>query len=412
MEEFYGKPFGDCSLGKVGQDYLLSAAYRDIEAGNAAKIDDDSLRLVVEHDKDGYWLKKINEKSPETARKIISEMNGSFSARQSRIADMIAPEITMNYGNENQRNGNIYDTKLGKYEYDEYRKGVANSTKMSIAEKEEFLEKAAEYVSGNLLKKAEQAKGKATEYRRERDDLEEMNLKRRIKSGMATYFKNLQKFYTNITLKFDNGTPNAAEANLTKENVEKMLADFPNAKGIALPDQGKLPLFFGRKKEEERREMLEEGIKRFNQELSEFQEKAKSSDWEKFSDVSEYKGRLLEQSTIESLDAQSAAIEAKVYEKEQSSSSYNLDDAVIAENLYDSIIKNQHNIEAEKQRVLARKQKLIEAAAEVLAPEKSSLQAVTSDMDKDTKAATRKANKQITDTLAKPVSERIKTVRE
>ena len=54
---------------------------------------------------------------------------------------------------------------------------------------------------------------------------------------------------------------------------------------------------------------------------------------------------------------------------------------------------------------------ILDAAEKILAPKKSSLQAVSKDMDKNTKDAARQANKQITDTLAQPVTERIKKVR-
>ena len=73
-------------------------------------------------------------------------------------------------------------------------------------------------------------------------------------------------------------------------------------------------------------------------------------------------------------------------------------------------MQKSQKIETEKQRVMERKQKLTEVAREVMAPE-GKVQAVTADMDKDTKTAVRQANKKITDTLAQPVSERIKKVR-
>lgn len=421
IEMFYNKPYEEFSGGKVVQDYLLSAAYRDINAGNSAKLEDDVLRLVVEHDKDGYWLKKINEKSPEAAKKIIKEMNGSFNIRQSRVADIIAPEITLDHGTSPGRTGDIFDTKVYKHQYSEYNKGVASSEAMSTAEKIEFLDKAAVFVDEKLLQKAKADKEFAAEFRKDYAEHDELCNQAYAKEKLRSRLTALQGLYADIVQKFADGQPNEAEKHLAKENIEQTLKDFPNCQGINLPVQGKLPLLFGRKKEEERRIELVQSIRKFHEELMDFQIDVKNpqNKWAKYADLNEYKGKLLETDTIEALkaerDEKNAKVQAnnnrlnnKYYGKGQYGGGYNYDDAERAEKWSDLQEQRAQNIEAEKQKVLARKQQLENLAKEVLAPETSGVQAVTSDMDKDTKAAVRKANQQISDVLEKPVTERIK----
>lgn len=424
IESFYNKPFDNFSGGKVVQDYLLSAAYRDINGGNASKLADDELRLVVEHDKDGYWLKKINEKSPETAKKIIKEMNVSFSVRQSRVADVIAPEITLDHGTSSDRTGSIFDTRLYKYQYGEYDKGVAESNYMSTAEKMEFLDKAAVFVDEKLLQKAKEDKAFAADFRKdyaEHNDLcNQAYAKEKLRSGITS----LQGLYADIVQKFDDGKPNDAEAHLTKENMEKTLKDFPNCQGINLPVQGKLPLLFGRKKEEDRRIELVQRIRKFNDELMNFQNEVKNpgNKWGKYVDAGEFEGEMLNRHTIEKLKVERDAFNAKVqgnsqklnnkyYGKGRYGGNYNYDDAERAEKWSELQEQRAQSIEKEKQKVLARKEQLEKAAKSVRAPETSNLQAVRDDMDNDTKAAIRESNKQIADTLEKPVTERIKKVR-
>lgn len=424
IESFYNIPFDNFSGGKVVQDYLLSAAYRDINGGNAAKLADDELRLVVEHDKDGYWLKKINEKSPETAKKIIKEMNGSFSVRQSRVADVIAPEITLDHGTFADRTGNIFDTKLYKYQYGEYDKGVAESNYMSTAEKMEFLDKAAVFVDEKLLQKAKEDKAFAAEFRKDYAEHNDLCYQAYAKEKLGRSLSSLQGLYADIVQKFEDGKPNDAEAHLTEENVEKTLKDFPNCQGINLPVQGKLPLLFGRKKEEDRRIELVQRIRKFNDELMNFQNEVKNPEnkWGKYVDAGEFEGEMLNRHTIEQLKVERDAFNAKVQENSQKlnnkyygkgkyGGNYNYDDAERAEKWSELQEQRAQNIEAEKQKVLARKEQLEEAAKSVRAPETSTLQAVRDDMDKDTKAAIRESNKQIADTLEKPVTERIKKVR-
>lgn len=419
VEELYGTKFDEYSGSKVVQDYLLSASYRDINEGNAAKLSDDELLLVVERDKDGYWLQKINEKSPESAKKIIKEMNGSFSVRQSRIADMIAPEITMEYGNQTNRTGDIFDTKYSVHRYDEYALGVANSKFMSTKEKEEFLDKAAVFVDENLLKKAKEDKEFAAEFRQDYAEHEELYNQAHAKEELKNGLTNLQGLYADIVENFDNGKPNETEKHLSKENVEEILKDIPNCQGLEFPQQGKLPLVIGRKKEESRRAELVQRIRKFNDELMSLQSSIKNpqNKWAKYADISEYDGKLLESSTIDALKAEQNEKNTELRENRQKLNDkydrkgkyggmYNYNDAERAENVLDMHTKKAQNILTEKQRVLARKQQLEETAKSILPPEKSSLQTVKPDMNKDTKTAVRQANKQIADTLAKPIKER------
>lgn len=390
IEEFYGKPYAEVSGGKVMQDYLLSAVYRDINAGNAAKLSDDELRLVLEHDKDGYWLKKINEKSPETAKKMIQNMSGSFSARQNRVADMIAPEITLNYGNNINATGDIFASKTANL-YDEYQQGVAASRNMSTTEKVEFLDKAAAFVDENLLPKAKGDKEFADEFRKDYTEHNELGHQAYAKEKLKCGLTSLQGLYADIVKKFDNGNPNEAEKHLTPKNMEEVLKDFPNCQEIDLPAQGKLPLLFGRKKEEDRRIELVQRIRKFNNELMNFQNEVKNRrvEWAKFADLSEYKGKLLEPSTIMALSAERDALNEKyradnqmLQNKYARKGMHNLHDADRADEILQKQEKKAKAIETEKQKVLERKQKLVEAA-----------------------------NKQINDSLEKPVTVRIKKVR-
>ena len=410
VEELYGTKFDEYSGSKVVQDYLLSASYRDINEGNAAKLSDDELLLVVERDKDGYWLKKINEKSPETAKKIISEMNGSFSVRQSRVADVIAPEITLNYGNNVNATGDIFASKIGNL-YSEYKQGVADSRQLYTTEKLEFLDKAAAFVDEKLLQKA-------------KEDKAFLGNQAYAKEILRSKLTSLQGLYADIVQKFEDGKPNDAEKHLSEENVEKVLKDFPNCRGIDIPVQGKLPLLFGRKKEEERRMELAQAIRNFNDELRNFQNEVKNPEnkWGKYVDAGEFEGEMLNRYTIEQLKverdalnekcrANSQMLQNKYDRRGQYGGMYNLHDADRADEILQKQEKKAKAIETEKQKVLARKEQLEEAAKSVRAPETSKLQAVRDDMDKDTKAAIRESNKQIADTLGKPVTERIKKVR-
>ena len=403
---------------KVLQDYLLAAIHRDINAGNAAKLEDDELRLITEHDKDAYWLNKINDQSPETAKKIIQTMSKSFSARQSRVADLIAPEITLNYGTNKYRTGNILDTKVSINDQ-EYKDGVANSKVISTKEKEEFLEKASVFVEENLLKQAKEEKDFADEYHNDVEEQNRLFCMSMSKDLLVKGLSSLQDLYAEIQEKLSD-KPNEAEKYLSKENMEKLLQDFPICRGLDLPEQGKLPILFGRKKEEARRKELEERIEKFNEKLQIFQTQTKIR--RKYSDLSAYKGKLLENSTIESLKTELEKIDLTHKEKSMNMKAkysgkgfngrmYNEIDAKDANANFLNTQQKSQVIKTEIKRVEERKQQLAETAKDVLAPENSPLQIVTKDMDKDTKTAIRQANKEIIDPLAKSVNERIKAVR-
>lgn len=426
--EFYGKPYEEVALGPVGEDYLLSAAYADINNGNAAKLEKDSLMLVVQHDERGYWLEKIAEKSPETAQKIIREYSGSFTARQSRVADVIAPEIALDfdtdYGREHnsgpsdwkmhQRDtGDIFASKAGKLN-SEYMNGVADSNHMSTAEKEKFLDEAAHYVEENLVKPAEKVHQTAEEFRADWEHCNALSYQLAAKEDTMHFLQHLQMEYKGITECFDEGQPKENEQHLLRENVEEVVAAFAHGSSLGVPPECPLPLLFGRGKEKERREKMAECIGNFNVTLRNFSNKVWNSEWMKYVDFEAIKGKMLQESTVKQLQEEMAqireqrdqmekVINQKYATKGQYGREFNLNDAKYADETLKEAQEKAEKIAKEKEKVQAKKKEIADErnAKKAADKEKSPLKAVTSGMDKNEKAEVRKFNKTIKDSMAR-----------
>ena len=425
--ELYGKPYEECSLGQVGQDYLLSAAYEDINRDNAAKLEKDSIMLVVTHDERGYWLEKIAEKSPETAQKIIKEYSGSFTVRQSRVADVIAPEITLNHDTDFKRlhnattdvwkmherdTGDIFKGKSDRF-YQEYADGVANSKHMSIAEKEEYLDKAARFVDEQLVKPAEKAHQLTEEYRADLEHCNDLSFQANAKQWTKDFLCELQAQYKNITECFDEGQPKENEQHLLKENVEEVAAAFAHGSCLGVPTERPLPLIFGRRKEQDRREKMAKCIDVFNETLRKHSDTIWKSDdrWTKHVDLEAIKGKMLQESTVEQLQQEAAQIreqydqmQSALHEKYANEGQFgkklNLDDAKEADDMWKDAQAKAAKIAKEAEKVRTKKKDLEDQHKEnrrALKEDKSPLKAVTPDMSKDEKAEVRKFNKTIKD---------------
>ncbi|MCQ2734775.1 MAG: hypothetical protein MJ212_02345 [Alphaproteobacteria bacterium] len=423
---FYGKPYAEIALGAVGNDYLLSAAYEDINRGNTAKLEKDSLMLVVQHDSNGYWLKKVAEKEPATAQKIIREYHGSFTARQSRVADVIAPEIALDfdtdYGREHnsgpsdwkmhQRDtGNIFASKDGKLN-SEYMNGVADSKHMSMNEKEKFLDEAAHYVEENLVKPAEKVHQTAEEYRADWERCNALSYQVSATETAMQFLKELQKKYNNITECFDKGQPKENEKYLLKENAEEVLVGFTHGSSLGYPPESPLPHLFGRGKEKERREKMKECISEFNITLRDFSDKIWNNEWMKSFDLDAIKGKMLQESTVKQLETEIASVRKQRDQMEsvlnqryatkgQYGREFNLNDAEYADKTLKEAQEKAGKIAKEKEKLLAKKEKKADErnAKKAAYTKRSPLKAVASGMDKNEKAQVRAFNKTIKDVL-------------
>ena len=184
-----------------------------------------------------------------------------------------------------------------------------------------------------------------------------------------------------------------AEQILSKEAVEKVIAERLEGKNsiLQMPQEGSLPIMFGRKEEKERREKLANKITEFNQRMDSVVPYLKK----------EYAGEIL------SPDAYNQALKkTETTKQEYDNAAYNHSSRLISQgrqntNELEDLTQRNNFIEQARERIQEKETQKKEAVKKLVGvPDKTAVQTVPQSAEKAEKAQIRRQNKQVEDKLA------------
>ncbi len=253
------------------------------EKSHVADLDKAALEAVIAHDRNSDFLKKI---PPE----VLVEKD-----IDTRGIDMLKYRKNLERGIEVRYNTDIVDANLSIKD----KKELWSAAEKQVQDKFPHLDK--------LLEQEEQykaAKAKSV------NAYNELQAQLRIKNNI----EKVQGFYADIVKNLKNGVPDAYEAMLTPENLEKAITKIINGEKtpIPYPEKRSLPLLFGRKKEETRRQNVNKAITEMNAIL--LGNRSEVENW------TPYAGKVLSKEVVEEV--------IKSYEQASTQARKELNDAV------------------------------------------------------------------------------------
>ena len=341
----------------------LETARKDIEEGRVARLDKTALSDVLKHD-DGKYLAMLPQEFVQKNKSLI-EQSLPEKVKISLAEQNVAGAYNFSIASFGERNRTTKENeKLVEN---------LNAEQEKIAPKIDYLQKDKEEIE--QLQQTATAKYNIFE-------AEENNAK-------AIF--SLQDGYDSIKRLMKEGKD--AEQILSKEAVEKVIAERLEGKNsiLQMPQEGSLPIMFGRKEEKERREKLANKITEFNQRMDSVVPYLKK----------EYAGEIL------SPDAYNQALKkAETTEQEYDNAAYNHLSRLISQgrqntNELEDLTQRNNFIEQARERIQKRETQKKEAVKKLVGvPDKTAVQAVPQNAEKAEKAQIRKQNKQVEDKLA------------
>lgn len=341
----------------------LETARKDIEEGRVARLDKTALSDVLKHD-DGKYLAMLPQEFVQNNKDLI-ENSLPKNVKISLAEQNVAGASNFSIASLGERNRTTKENK----------KLVENlnAEQEKIAPKIDYLQKDKEEI--------EQLKQTATA---------KYNIFAAEENNAKAIFS-LQDGYDSIKRLIKEGKD--AEQILSKEAVEKVIAERLEGKNsiLQMPQEGSLPIMFGRKEEKERREKLANKITEFNQRMDSVVPYLKK----------EYAGEIL------SPDAYNQALKkTETTKQEYNNAAYNHSSRLISQgrqntNELEDLTQRNNFIEQARERIQEKetqKKEVVKKLAGV--PDKTAVQAVPQNAEKAEKAQIRKQNKQVEDKLA------------
>lgn len=341
----------------------LETARKDIEEGRAERLDKAALADVLKHD-DGKYLDMLPQ---EFAQKNKSLIEQSLPEKvKIRLAEQnVAGAYNFSIASLGERNRTTKENnKILKNLETEQKK---------IEPKIDYLQKDKEEI--------EQLKQTATA---------KYNIFAAEENNAKAIFS-LQDCYDSIKRLMKEGKD--AEQILSKEAVEKVIAERLEGKNsiLQMPQEGSLPIMFGRKEEKERREKLANKITEFNQRMDSVVPYLKK----------EYAGEIL------SPDAYNQALKkTETTKQEYNNAAYNHSSRLISQgrqntNELEDLTQRNNFIEQARERIQEKETQKKEAVKKLVGvPDKTAVQTIPQNAEKAEKAQIRKQNKQVEDKLA------------
>ena len=341
----------------------LETARKDIEEGRAERLDKAALADVLKHD-DGKYLAMLPQ---EFAQKNKSLIEQSLPEKvKIRLAEQnVAGAYNFSIASLGERNRTTKENK-------EILKNLETEQK-KIEPKIDYLQKDKEEI--------EQLKQTATA---------KYNIFAAEENNAKAIFS-LQDCYDSIKRLMKEGKD--AEQILSKEAVEKVIAERLEGKNsiLQMPQEGSLPIMFGRKEEKERREKLANKITEFNQRMDSVVPYLKK----------EYAGEIL------SPDAYNQALKkTETTKQEYNNAAYNHSSRLISQgrqntNELEDLTQRNNFIEQARERIQEKETQKKEAVKKLVGvPDKTAVQTVPQNAEKAEKAQIRRQNKQVEDKLA------------
>ena len=341
----------------------LETARKDIEEGRVARLDKTALSDVLKHD-DGKYLAMLPQEFVQNNKELI-ESSLPKNVKISLAEQNVAGASNFSIASLGERNRTTKENK----------KLVENlnAEQEKIAPKIDYLQKDKEEI--------EQLKQTATA---------KYNIFAAEENNAKAIFS-LQDGYDSIKRLMKEGKD--AEQILSKEAVEKVIAERLEGKNsiLQMPQEGSLPIMFGRKEEKERREKLANKITEFNQRMDSVVPYLKK----------EYAGEIL------SPDAYNQALKkTETTKQEYNNAAYNHSSRLISQgrqntNELKDLTQRNNFIEQARERIQEKETQKKEAVKKLVGvPDKTAVQAVPQNAEKAEKAQIRKQNKQVEDKLA------------
>lgn len=341
----------------------LETARKDIEEGRAERLDKAALADVLKHD-DGKYLAMLPQ---EFAQKNKSLIEQSLPEKvKIRLAEQnVAGAYNFSIASLGERNRTTKENK-------KILKNLETEQK-KIEPKIDYLQKDKEEI--------EQLQQTATA---------KYNIFAAEENNAKAIFS-LQDCYDSIKRLMKEGKD--AEQILSKEAVEKVIAERLEGKNsiLQMPQEGSLPIMFGRKEEKERREKLANKITEFNQRMDSVVPYLKK----------EYAGEIL------SPDAYNQALKkTETTKQEYNNAAYNHSSRLISQgrqntNELEDLTQRNNFIEQARERIQEKETKKKEVVKKLAGvPDKTAVQTVPQNAEKAEKAQIRKQNKQVEDKLA------------
>lgn len=341
----------------------LETARKDIEEGRVARLDKTALSDVLKHD-DGKYLAMLPQEFVQNNKDLI-ESSLPEKVKISLAEQNVAGAYNFSIASLGERNRTTKENK-------KILKNLETEQK-KIEPKIDYLQKDKEEI--------EQLKQTATA---------KYNIFAAEENNAKAIFS-LQDGYDSIKRLMKEGKD--AEQILSKEAVEKVIAERLEGKNsiLQMPQEGSLPIMFGRKEEKERREKLANKITEFNQRMDSVVPYLKK----------EYAGEIL------SPDAYNQALKkTETTKQEYNHAAYNHSSRLISQgrqntNELEDLTQRNNFIEQARERIQEKETKKKEVVKKLAGvPDKTAVQAVPQSAEKAEKAQIRQQNKQVEDKLA------------
>ena len=341
----------------------LETARKDIEEGRVARLDKTALSDVLKHD-DGKYLAMLPQEFVQNNKDLI-ESSLPKNVKISLAEQNVAGASNFSIASLGERNRTTKENK-------KILKNLETEQK-KIEPKIDYLQKDKEEI--------EQLKQTATA---------KYNIFAAEENNAKAIFS-LQDGYDSIKRLMKEGKD--AEQILSKDAVEKVIAERLEGKNsiLQMPQEGSLPIMFGRKEEKERREKLANKITEFNQRMDSVVPYLKK----------EYAGEIL------SPDAYNQALKkTETTKQEYNNATYNHSSRLISQgrqniNELEDLTQRNNFIEQARERIQEKETQKKEAVKKLVGvPDKTAVQAVPQSAEKAEKAQIRKQNKQVEDKLA------------
>lgn len=341
----------------------LETARKDIEEGRVARLDKTALSDVLKYD-DGKYLAMLPPKFVQENKDLIEHSlpkNVKISLAEQNVA------------------------------------GASNFSIASLGERNRTT-KENEKILKNLETEQKKIEPKIDYLQKDKEEIEQLKQTATAKYNIFAAEENnakaifsLQDGYDSIKRLMKEGKD--AEQILSKEAVEKVIAERLEGKNsiLQMPQEGSLPIMFGRKEEKERREKLANKITEFNQRMDSVVPYLKK----------EYAGEIL------SPDAYNQALKkTETTKQEYNNAANNHSSRLISQgrqntNELEDLTQRNNFIEQARERIQEKETQKKEAVKKLVGvPDKTAVQAVPQNAEKAEKAQIRKQNKQVEDKLA------------
>lgn len=341
-------------------DVYRQTAQKDIIAGRAAELDAEALNAVLAVDKDNYYLRKIPSE-------VIKKAGINISNNQRDVYGISELD------------------KMSEYNMAMFADNVATSKTLNRAEKDKVSKKLDTKIEDKTIQLTSEKK-LFEERKQDINKLEELSEEYRKVYAAQKTIQDLQQSYGKILSHLKEGKANEQEKEIIdSQQGEKLIASVleGGSEQMAYPKQKGLPLLFGRKEEQQRRQYLNHSIDEFNQSLKNV--KANSEE------LRQYSGSLLSKETLEQAsDKEQETKQTKEQMTQQINRKWQ------HSNIDEYTLRNTENdlqkMQEAKGKILKRKQQIQDLAKENMSVEGEALEDV-SHLSGEDKHKVRAANK-------------------